>query len=84
MSVSPAQSERQMGEGAYLLCARYRMAALVVSGLTVVNFFVPQFTFQKLDGSSLQLALMGVFYFCPAARSASSGVRDHWNSRFGE
>ena len=38
MSVSPAQVERQIGEGAYERCARFRMAAMVVMGLAVVNF----------------------------------------------
>ena len=38
MSVSPAQLERQKGESFYERCARYRMAAIVIMGLAVVNF----------------------------------------------
>lgn len=37
-SISPAQYERQKREDVYLLCARYRVAAIVVSGLSVINF----------------------------------------------
>ena len=39
-SISPAQAERQMGEDAYLKCARFRMAAIVVMGLAVINFIL--------------------------------------------
>lgn len=38
MSVSPAQSERQTGVDAYFICTRYRAAALVLTGLVVINF----------------------------------------------
>lgn len=40
MSVSPAQSERLIGEDAYLRCARKRMLAMVVMGLAAINFIL--------------------------------------------
>jgi protein-S-isoprenylcysteine O-methyltransferase Ste14 len=40
MSVSPAQSERQIGEESFFRCTRYRMAALVFMGLAVINFIL--------------------------------------------